>query len=77
MVSVETLVCRFGVNFAAGNPSELNCCPPLLADADDGDARMVGVGGPDGRGVVVVVVESPRLAAPLGGGQVASGTGAL
>lgn len=45
----------FGVSFAAGRPSELNCCAAWFA-WEGGEGRIVGVGGPEGNGVVSPVV---------------------
>lgn len=59
-----------GVSFAAGRPSELNDCPEAFA-WEGGEGRMVGVGGPEGKGVV-----SPVLAA-VPGWEVVDGSGAL
>lgn len=60
---------RLGVSFAAGRPSELNCCAAWLA-CEGGEGRIVGVGGPEGKGVV-----SPVLAAVLAW-EVEEGSGA-
>jgi hypothetical protein len=49
----------FGVSFAAGRPSELNCCAAWFA-CEEGEGRIVGVGGPEGKGVV-----SPGVAVVL------------
>lgn len=56
---VGSLVGGLGVRAAA---PRLSCCCACVFDCDGGDAVIVGVGGPDGRGVV-----SPVLAvlAPL------------
>lgn len=50
-----------GLGVSAAAP-RLSCCCDCVFDCDGGDALIVGVGGPDGRGVV-----SPVLAvlAPL------------
>lgn len=59
-----------GVSFAAGRPSELSCCPEAFA-WEGGEGRIVGVGGPEGKGVV-----SPVVAA-VPGWEVVDGSGAL
>jgi hypothetical protein len=45
----------FGVSFAAGRPRENNCCAAWFA-CEGGEGRIVGVGGPEGKGVVSPVV---------------------
>lgn len=45
----------FGVSFAAGRPREDNCCAAWFA-CEGGEGRIVGVGGPEGKGVVSPVV---------------------